>query len=128
MPAAGGLSDPLGPGAGKQPLIERNSLNLDLPSLTRATDPPPLKWSGCNASLAAVFAPAGAWPSERVEGAPGGIGPFRIRTETDEVVGNLGAGVDFIGRRSGALRLFYEGSFGDLVEEHAAGVKGSLPF
>jgi len=38
MPAAGGLSDPLGPGAGKQPLIERNLLNLDLPSLTRATD------------------------------------------------------------------------------------------
>jgi outer membrane autotransporter protein len=62
------------------------------------------------------------------EGAPGGIGPFRIRTETDEVIGNLGAGVDFIGPRGGALRLFYEGSFGDLVEEHAAGVKGSLPF
>jgi hypothetical protein len=28
----------------------------------------------------------------------------------------------------GTLRLFYEESFGDLVEKHAAGVKGGLPF
>lgn len=26
-------------------------------------------------------------------GAPGGIGPFRIRTETDDVVGNVGVGL-----------------------------------
>jgi len=26
------------------------------------------------------------------------------------------------------LRLYYEGRFGDLVEQHGAGLKGTLPF
>jgi len=62
------------------------------------------------------------------QGAPSGIGPFRIATATDDVVGNVGAGVDVIDRRGRELKLFYEGRFGDLVEEHAGGVKGTLPF
>ena len=62
------------------------------------------------------------------EGAPGGVGAFRIATATDDVVGNVGAGVDVIGAAGASLRLYYEGSFGDLVEEHGGGVKGTLPF
>jgi hypothetical protein len=33
-----------------------------------------------------------------------------------------------IGAAGASLRLYYEGSFGDLVEEHGGGVKGTLPF
>ena len=43
-------------------------------------------------------------------------------------MGNVGAGVDVIDGRGRELKLFYEGRFGDLVEEHAGGVKASLPF
>ena len=43
-------------------------------------------------------------------------------------MGNVGAGVDVIDGRGRELKLFYEGRFGDLVEEHAGGVKGTLPF
>jgi hypothetical protein len=60
--------------------------------------------------------------------APGGVGPFRIRTDTDDVVGNVGAGIDLIGPRGAELKLFYEGRFGDLVSEQSGGIKASLPF
>ncbi len=43
-------------------------------------------------------------------------------------MGNVGAGVDVIDGRGRELELFYEGRFGDLVEEHAGGIKASLPF
>jgi uncharacterized protein with beta-barrel porin domain len=61
-------------------------------------------------------------------GAPSGVGSFRIATSTDDVVGNVGAGVDVINGRGHELKLFYEGRFSDLVEEHAGGIKASLPF
>jgi hypothetical protein len=44
------------------------------------------------------------------------VAPFRIATKTDDVVGNVGAGIDVIGACGGELKLFYEGRFGDLVE------------
>jgi uncharacterized protein with beta-barrel porin domain len=62
------------------------------------------------------------------QGAPSGIGPFRIATATDDVVGNVGAGVDVIDRRGRELKLFYEGRFGDLVADHTGSIKASLPF
>jgi uncharacterized protein with beta-barrel porin domain len=62
------------------------------------------------------------------QGAPGSVGPFRIATSTDDVLGNVGAGVDVIGVGGASLRLYYEGQFGDLVEQHGGGVKGTLPF
>ena len=40
------------------------------------------------------------------EGAPGGVGPFRIRTATDDVLGNVAAGVDILDPNGGVLRLF----------------------
>ena len=62
------------------------------------------------------------------ESAPSGVGPFRIASSTDDVVADLDAGVDVIGGTGGSLRLYYEGRFGDTVEQHAAGIKGTLPF
>lgn len=62
------------------------------------------------------------------EGAPGGVGPFRIATKTDDVLGTVGAGLDVIGTEGASFRLYYEGRFGDLVEQHAGGIKASLPF
>jgi hypothetical protein len=62
------------------------------------------------------------------EGAPGGVGTFRMATNTDDVVADVSAGVDVIGSRGASLRLYYDGRFGDTVEKHAGGIKASLPF
>jgi outer membrane autotransporter protein len=62
------------------------------------------------------------------QGAPGAVGPFRIATATDDVIGNVGAGIDVIGSRGASLRLYYEGRFGDTVEQHGGGLKATLPF
>lgn len=60
--------------------------------------------------------------------ASSGVGKFRITTSTDDVVGNLGAGLDVLGNDGTSFRLYYEGRFSDTVEQHAAGIKGTLPF
>jgi hypothetical protein len=44
------------------------------------------------------------------------------------VVGNVGVGVDVIGADGASFRLYYDGRFGDTVEEHAGGIKATLPF
>jgi outer membrane autotransporter protein len=62
------------------------------------------------------------------EGAPSGVGSFRIATSTDDVVGNVGVGLDVIGVEGASFRLYYEGRFGDTVADHAGGIKGSWPF
>jgi hypothetical protein len=62
------------------------------------------------------------------EGSPSGVGPFRIATNTDDVVADVSAGLDVIGAGGASLRLYYDGRFGDTVEEHAGGIKASLPF
>ena len=62
------------------------------------------------------------------QGAPGRVGPFRIATETDDVVADVSAGVDVIGIGGPSLRLYYDGQFGDTVEAHEGGIKGTLPF
>ena len=62
------------------------------------------------------------------EGSPSGVGPFRIAANTDELVADLSAGVDVIGSEGASFRLYYDGRFGDTVEEHAGGIKATLPF
>jgi hypothetical protein len=44
------------------------------------------------------------------------------------VIGMAGAGVDVIGTDGTSFRLYYEGRFSDLVEQHAGGIKATLPF
>jgi hypothetical protein len=61
------------------------------------------------------------------EGAPG-VGPFRIVTATDDVVGDVSAGIDVIAAGGSSFRLFYDGRFGDTVEEHGGGIKTTLAF
>lgn len=53
---------------------------------------------------------------------PSGMGTFRIATATDDVVGNVGAGLDVLGSDGTSFRLQTR------VEQHAAGIKGTLPF
>lgn len=60
--------------------------------------------------------------------APSGVGTFRIATSTDDVVGNVGIGMDVIGVEGTSFRLYYEGRFGDTVTDHAGGIKGSWNF
>jgi uncharacterized protein with beta-barrel porin domain len=62
------------------------------------------------------------------DGAPAGVGPFLIATKTDDVVADVGAGLDWIEPGGAELRLFYEGRLGDLVSEQSGGIKASLPF
>jgi uncharacterized protein with beta-barrel porin domain len=62
------------------------------------------------------------------EGSPSGVGPFRIATSTDDVVANISAGVDVIGAAGSSLRLYYDGRFGDTIEENAPGAKATVPF
>lgn len=62
------------------------------------------------------------------ESTPGGVGPFRIAAKTDDVVADVGAGLDFIGRRGAEFKLFYEGRFGNLASDNAGGLKASVPF
>jgi hypothetical protein len=35
---------------------------------------------------------------------------------------------EFLGVRGASLKVFYDGRFGDTIEEHAAGAKASVPF
>jgi len=62
------------------------------------------------------------------EGAPSGVGSFRIATSTDELVGNVGVGMDVIGVEGASFRLYYEGRFGETVADHAGGIKASWNF
>jgi hypothetical protein len=57
------------------------------------------------------------------EGSPSGVGPFRIATQTDDVVADVSAGIDVIGTDGASFRLYYDGRFSDLIEEHAGASK-----
>jgi Autotransporter beta-domain len=62
------------------------------------------------------------------EGAPAAVGPFQITTKTNDVVADVGAGLDWIGPAGTELKLLYEGRLGDLVSEQSGGLKASVPF
>ena len=61
-------------------------------------------------------------------GTPKGIAPFRIRTGIDDVVADVSAGVEVLALGGTSLKLFYEGRFGDTIQENAAGAKATVPF
>jgi uncharacterized protein with beta-barrel porin domain len=62
------------------------------------------------------------------QGSPSGVGPFRIATETDDVVAVVAAGIDVIGASGASFRLYYDGRFGETVEANEGGIKASLAF
>lgn len=60
--------------------------------------------------------------------APAGIAPFEITTEVDDVVADVGGGLDMIDAMGRVLRLQYDGRFGDETRQHSGSAKLSLPF
>jgi uncharacterized protein with beta-barrel porin domain len=61
-------------------------------------------------------------------GTPKGIAPFRIRTGIDDVVADVSAGVEVVDVRGASVKLFYDGRFGDTIQENAVGAKATVPF
>ncbi len=53
---------------------------------------------------------------------------FTVLSQADELVGTFSAGVDLVGEADVALRLRYDGAYGDLTRRHTGSVKFSLPF
>ena len=63
------------------------------------------------------------------EGAPGGVGPFRIATATDDVVADgLGGRRPDRHRRAPRSASIMTAASATWIEEHAGGIKGTLPF
>lgn len=60
-------------------------------------------------------------------GAPG-AGGFAITSTIDDVVADLGLGVDFLAESGTVLRVQYDGQFGDQTEQHGGSAKLSVPF
>jgi hypothetical protein len=54
--------------------------------------------------------------------------PFRIRTGIDNVLADISAGLELLDLRGASLKLFYDGRFGDTIQENAAGAKATVAF
>ena len=61
-------------------------------------------------------------------GAPAGILPFAITSKIDDVVADIGAGIDFITPGDTVLRLQYDGQYGEMTTKHSASAKFSIAF
>lgn len=56
------------------------------------------------------------------------VGPFAIQAQMDEVQADVAAGLEMINAEDSALRLYYDGHFGDTVQVQSVGLKGSTKF
>ncbi len=72
-------------------------------------------YSDANFPIAASFAKA-----------PGAS--FTTNGEIDDVLGDVSAGVSFLGVRGGVLTFSYDGAYGDTFTEHSASAKASMRF
>jgi uncharacterized protein with beta-barrel porin domain len=62
-------------------------------------------------------------------GAPAGVGPFTVTTSYDDVLADIGVGVDVYATESGfSVNLGYDGKFGDTTETHAGSAKLRVAF
>lgn len=94
------------------------------------------EWWWSNGTLVRPFVRAGlTWFSEddvtvasSFSGAPSGVPDFTVIANTDEVQADVAAGIELISGSDSALRLFYDGQFGDRLAVHAAGFKASVKF
>jgi uncharacterized protein with beta-barrel porin domain len=57
-----------------------------------------------------------------------GVAPFTTNGEIDQVLGDVTAGVTFLGSRGGTLTFTYDGRFGDTFQENSASAKASMRF
>jgi hypothetical protein len=63
------------------------------------------------------------------EGAPAGVGPFTVTTSYDDVMADIGLGVDVYATASGfSVNIGYDGKFGDISETHAGTAKLRMAF
>jgi outer membrane autotransporter protein len=60
--------------------------------------------------------------------APAGISPFVVSTKVDEVLADVGAGVDVIHAAGVVIRVQYDGRFGENTQQNSVGLKGSVAF
>lgn len=94
------------------------------------------EWWFANGTLVRPFLRGGlTWYSEddvtvsaSFLGAPSGVAPFAIAAATDEVQADVAAGIEMIDTEDSALRIFYDGQFGDRLAVHAGGIKASVRF
>lgn len=94
------------------------------------------EWWWSNGTLVRPFIRGGLiWYSEddvtvraSFSGAPAGVGSFAIAAATDDVQADVAAGIEMISSQDSALRIFYDGQFGDRIAAHAAGFKASVKF
>ena len=56
-----------------------------------------------------------------------GVASFTTKGEIDDVLGDVSAGVSFLGVGGGSLTFSYDGSFGDTITENSASAKASVP-
>jgi uncharacterized protein with beta-barrel porin domain len=121
-------------GAGGANLVVQGDVNTVF-SLSPALEVGTQWWLG-NGTLVRPFVRAGAtWFSDdnvtvsaSFVGTPDGVDPFTIRTEMDQVQADVAAGVEMITSEDSAMRLYYDGHFGDTTRIHSVGFKGSAKF
>jgi uncharacterized protein with beta-barrel porin domain len=61
-------------------------------------------------------------------GAPAGTSPFTVASKVDRVVADVGAGIDLITLSDTALRLQYDGQFGETTTQHGGSAKLGIRF
>ena len=77
---------------------------------------------------ATLMKPADVLVTANFASAPSGVSPFTANTKFDNVLADLGAGVDVVNSAGAALRAQYEGRFGEDTRQHSFSLKGSIPF
>ena len=60
--------------------------------------------------------------------APAGAPSFRTQVGTDDVVGDIAAGLDVLATDSSVIKVYYAGQFGEDTEQQSVGAKVNLPF
>jgi uncharacterized protein with beta-barrel porin domain len=101
------------------------------PSLEVGTE-----WWWANGTLVRPFVRGGATfysgndfaLSASFVGAPVGVTPFQINTDSDDAMATAGVGIDVISANETVLHFAYDGEFGETTQVHAVGLKGSARF
>lgn len=66
--------------------------------------------------------------SSSFAGGPAGIPQFQTQAEVEQVMGNVGAGLDLMWTDASTVKVFYDGLFGEDTQQHAFGAKASVNF
>jgi uncharacterized protein with beta-barrel porin domain len=61
-------------------------------------------------------------------GTPSQVGTFGMKTGVDDVLADVSAGVEVLAAGGASLKRFYDGRFGDTIQENAGGAKATVRF